>query len=80
MLGINFDIKKHIATLSSKTDQNGRTLNTELNIVSWNGNKPVYDIREWREDYGQCSYGIKLDPAEMENLVAGYTALKKAVK
>ena len=79
MLGINFDIKKHIATLSSTIDKDGRIRNTELNLISWNGREPVFDIREWREDYGQCSYGVKLDPAEMENLIAGYNELKKAV-
>lgn len=75
-MGINFDIKKHIATLSSTVDKDGYTRNTELNLISWNGHEPRFDIREWREDYGQCSYGVQLDPAEMENLVTGYQQSK----
>ena len=25
--------------------------NREINIVSWNGNEPKYDIREWSPDH-----------------------------
>lgn len=77
MIGINYTIKEHIATLSSHIDQNGIRWHMELNVISWNDREPVFDIREWREDYGDCNYGVKLDRAEMENLVAGYIRLKK---
>lgn len=73
-LGINYKLVKHIATLSTRTDQNDKTLNTELNIISWNDRAPVYDIREWDEHHNRMSYGVKLSESEMLNL---YNALKE---
>lgn len=44
---ITYDIKEHIGVI--------KTFNTgwqkELNIVSWNGGNPKYDIREWDMDH-----------------------------
>ena len=34
--------------------------NREINIVSWNGNEPKYDIREWSPDHEKMSRGITL--------------------
>ena len=44
---ITFEIKRHIANLG--TTKSGRT--KELNFVSWNGNEPKYDIRDWDADH-----------------------------
>jgi len=32
----------------------------ELNLVSWNGRKPKYDIREWSEDKSRMTKGVTL--------------------
>lgn len=40
---ISYEIIKHIAVIS-KTDMHTK----ELNIISWNGREPVYDMRVWR--------------------------------
>lgn len=79
-MGINYDIKKHIAILSSRIDRNDHICNTELNLIAWNGHEPRFDIREWREDHGQCSYGVQLNADEMENLVNGFQDYKRQVK
>lgn len=49
---ISFEIIEHIADLSEPTDKGWVT---ELNIVSWNGREPKYDIRNWNEDHTRCS-------------------------
>lgn len=53
---VTFEIKKHIATIT--THETGWT--KELNIVSWNGNPEKYDIRDWSADHSQMSRGITL--------------------
>lgn len=55
---ITYDIKEHIGVI--------KTFNTgwqkELNIVSWNGGNPKYDIREWDMDHTHMTRGITLFP------------------
>src|SRR5699024_12729707 len=40
----------------------------ELNLVSWNGRDPKYDIRDWSPDKEKMGKGITLAEEEMENL------------
>lgn len=40
----------------------------ELNLVSWNGRKEVYDLRGWAEDHKKCSKGITLKREELLKL------------
>lgn len=53
---VTFEIKKHIATIT--THETG--WQKELNIISWNGNAPKYDIRDWSPNHEQMSRGITL--------------------
>ena len=48
MSDFNFEIVKHIATLS---EIGGVT--KELNLISYNGAPAKYDLRSWRDDSGQ---------------------------
>lgn len=63
---ISFKIEKHIGTI--RTTETGWS--KELNIVSWNGSAPKYDIREWSPDHERMTRGITLFPDEMKNLAA----------
>lgn len=36
----------------------------ELNIVSWNGAAPKYDIRDWAQDHEKMGKGITLTEEE----------------
>ena len=58
---ITFEIKEHIGVL--------RVYHTgwkkELNLVSWNGNAPKYDIRDWDPAHERMSRGITLSEKEM---------------
>lgn len=42
----------------------------ELNLVSWNGRKPRYDIRDWNPDHDRPGKGITLSLDELRQLGA----------
>ncbi|KAF0995486.1 hypothetical protein BJQ97_02147 [Geobacillus sp. TFV-3] len=70
MATIQFEIKKRIATLSSSP----KGWNKELNLVSWNGYPPKYDIRDWDVSHAKMGKGVTLSEAEAKEL---YYALKQ---
>lgn len=40
----------------------------ELNLVSWNGGEPKYDIRQWAPDHAKMGKGVSLSREEAEEL------------
>lgn len=40
----------------------------ELNLISWNGKKPKYDLRSWSSDHEKQSKGITLTEDELREL------------
>lgn len=73
MKEFNYKIVEHIATLS-KTESEKGTFTKEINLVSFGGAEPKYDIRSWQRkgDEEKMFKGITLDKEEFE-------ALKQAV-
>jgi hypothetical protein len=67
---IQFEIKKQIATLSSSS----KGWSKELNLISWNGYPPKYDIRDWDASHTKMGKGVTLSEAELKEL---YYALKQ---
>lgn len=65
-----FVINRHVGTL--KEYKNGWT--KELNVVTWNGAKAKYDIRDWNPDHTMMTRGITLGGEEM---MVVYGLLKK---
>lgn len=63
-MDIKFEIEKCLGVLS--TSKRGWT--TELNLISWNGREPKYDIRSWSPDHSQMSKGITLTSDEITAL------------
>ncbi len=61
---ITFEVTKEIGVLS----ENPNGWKKELNLVSWNGRKPKYDIREWSPDKTRMTKGITLSDEEIETL------------
>lgn len=61
---ISFEIVEHIGLLS--TSAKGWT--KELNLVSWNGREPKYDIREWSPEHDKMGKGLTLSKDELEAL------------
>ena len=56
MADIKYEIKKEIGVLS----ENAKGWRKELNLVSWNGAAPKYDIREWAPDHEKMGKGTTL--------------------
>lgn len=61
---IEFEISKHLGVLSDDT----KKWKKELNLVSWNGAEPKYDIRDWDENHEKMSKGITLTKNELKKL------------
>ena len=61
---ITYEIIMQLGVLS--TSSKGWT--KELNLVSWNGTKPKYDIRDWSPEHDKMGKGITLTEAEVEAL------------
>lgn len=65
---ITFEIKEHLGVIAEF--DNG--WNKELNIISWNGNTPKYDIRDWDSHHERMRKGVTLHEAEFRRLVDLY--------
>lgn len=62
---IKYEVIKQLGTLSEGT----KGWNKELNLISWNGAAPKYDIRDWSPDHEKMGKGITLNADEMEKLL-----------
>ncbi len=62
---IEYEIVTEIAVLSES--DSGYT--KEINLISWNGAKPKYDIRSWSPDWEKCGKGITLTEDEAKQLL-----------
>lgn len=61
---VKFEIIETFGTLS--TTPSGWT--KELNLISWNGGEPKYDIRQWAPDHAKMGKGVSLSREEAEEL------------
>ncbi|AMH95070.1 MAG: hypothetical protein J5897_05150 [Candidatus Methanomethylophilus sp.] len=59
-----YEIIETIAVLS----QSPKGWTKEINIISWNGREPKYDIREWAPDRAKMGKGITISKEEAEIL------------
>lgn len=66
MKEIQYEIVKEIAVLS----QSDSGYTKEINLLSWNGAEPKYDIRSFAPNREKCGKGITLTKAEVETLFA----------
>lgn len=64
MADIKFEITEHIAVLS----ESAKGWKKELNLISWNGREPKYDIREWDPNHEKMGKGVTLSQEELETL------------
>ena len=65
MKEIQYEIVKEIAVLS--TGDSGYT--KEINLISWNGKEPKYDIRSFSPNREKCGKGITLNAYEAAALL-----------
>lgn len=62
---IKYDIVETIGVLST----NSSAWTKELNLISWNGAEPKYDIRMWAPEHMKMGKGISLSREEAEELI-----------
>lgn len=72
MKEIQYEIVKKIAVLSMSDSGYAK----EINLISWNGNEPKYDIRSFSPNHERCGKGITLTADEAAALLK---ALQKEV-
>lgn len=53
----SYEILEEVAVLS----ENARGWRKELNLISWNGRPPKFDLREWAPDHEKMGKGIHLN-------------------
>ena len=61
---IKYEIVEKIAVLS--TTEKGWS--KELNLVSWNGRDPKFDLRDWNEEHDKMGKGVTLNQDEVNKL------------
>lgn len=64
----SYEIMEEIAILS----ENDKGWRKELNLVSWNGRPPKFDIRDWAPEHEKMGKGVTLTNEE-------FLELKKAM-
>ncbi|WP_154663437.1 YdbC family protein [Neobacillus dielmonensis] len=64
MAEIKFEIHQTIAVLS----ESAKGWKKELNLISWNGREPKYDIRDWSENHEKMGKGITFTMEELQKL------------
>lgn len=62
---IKYEIKAHLGVLAEKNSG----WKKEVNIVSWNGAEPKFDVREWSPEHDKMGKGVTLTEDEAKNLV-----------
>ena len=65
MANFSYEIVKHIGVISAGTG--GWT--KELNLISWNGKDPKYDIRDWAPDKEKMGKGVTLTAEDAKSLL-----------
>ncbi|MBQ3513808.1 MAG: hypothetical protein IJA32_08425 [Lachnospiraceae bacterium] len=70
---IKYDIIKEIGVLSESV----KGWTKELNLISWNGGVPKYDLRDWAPNHEKTGKGITFNEDEVKKL---YELLCKVVE
>ena len=64
MADIKFEIIKRIGVLSTSA----KGWEKVLNLISWNGREPKYDLRDWSPDGENMGKGVTLSNEELKTL------------
>ena len=60
----SYEILEEVSVLS----ENARGWRKEMNLISWNGRPPKFDLREWAPDHEKMGKGITLTNEEFAEL------------
>lgn len=64
MAEIKFEIQDKLGTVS----EGAKGWKKELNLISWNGREPKYDLRDWSENHDKMGKGVTLSRDELVEL------------
>lgn len=64
MADIKFEIVETIGVLS----ESAKGWKKELNLISWNGREPKYDLRDWSDNHEKMGKGVTLSKEEVASL------------
>ena len=64
MAEFKYEVTKHIGVLS----EGSKGWTKELNLISWNGREPKYDIRDWAPEREKMGKGVTLSEEEVNAL------------
>lgn len=64
MSEIKYEITKKIGVIS----ESPKGWTKELNLVSWNGKEPKYDLRDWAPEHEKMGKGVTLTEEEARKL------------
>ncbi|WP_455540027.1 YdbC family protein [Terrisporobacter sp.] len=64
MADFKYDIVEHLGVIS----ENSKGWTKELNLISWNGASPKYDLRDWAPEHEKMGKGITLSNEEFQSL------------
>lgn len=64
MSEIIFEIINTVGVLS----ESSKGWTKELNLISWNGREPKYDIRDWDPEHVKMGKGVTLTDEELKSL------------
>lgn len=64
MSSIQYEIVKRVGILS----ESPKGWQKQLNIISWNGREPKYDLRDWAPDGEKMGKGITLSLDDLKAL------------
>ena len=64
MAELKYEIIETIAIIS----ESPKGWTKELNLVSWNGRDPKYDLRDWAPEKEKMGKGVTLTKEELETL------------
>lgn len=62
------ELKYEITERIGQFGENSRGWTRELNLVSWDGREPKYDIRDWNPDHTRMGKGITMTADELAAL------------
>lgn len=64
MAEIKFEIQETVGTISHSP----KDWTKELNLISWNGKAPKYDLRDWAPQHEKMGKGVTLTAEELKVL------------
>lgn len=64
MAEFKYEIVENLAVLS----ESAKGWTKELNLVSWNGRSPKFDLRDWAPEHEKMGKGITLSKEDLKEL------------